>query len=1202
MKHLTFISSLVCFTLACDMCVAASFAVINNNDSGGGSLRDAILNSNAAGGTNTVDFSGFFGANTITLATALPVVENSLTIPWPSASSPLVIDGMGASRGFYIGPGNTLTIQNINVTGTQTKGGNGGSGVAGGGAGGGLGAGLFVQNGSNVTIDNVNFNSCASQGGTGGNGAIPSGAQSGSGGGGGMGGNGGTTAANGGGGGGGLFPLGLGGAGGNSGGGGGGGSSGPGGAGGTMDPSGGGGGGGMFGTGGSASTFGDGGGGGGQVGNGAVASATQGGGGGGTSANASMASGGANGGGGGGGIGARGGNANGGAPGTPGPSGPGAAPDGSSGATGATGTAAGISTGGNGGIGGFGGAGGVGGGGGGGGQGGAGGNGAGITPVQGTPGDGAVGGNGGIMGGGGGGGSGNNGLTISAGGNGGSATIHGGGGGGGSVGLGTGGTSNAGNGGNSGNFGGGGGGGGLPFLGGGTISNGNGGSAALGYGGGGGGGGHTNVAGSGNGGAGGVGGGGGGGSDNSGTGGNGGLGGGGGGGSPTLAGGTDAAGFGGAGGAGGGVGNGGGGGGGGAALGGAVFLDGGATLTVLNPSTASFLLANSISGGVGGTAGTAGVNGGAGSAIGQDLFLATSSNFAFNVPTGITTIATPILAGGTTNAAAKFSKIGTGTLDLAGNTVFPGTNTVDVGGLTINSTFLGNINVASGALLGGTGTITGNVVNNGFTSPGNSIGTLNVIGNYTLGNNSTYNLELNPTTSDLLNVSGAVTIGSGVTLAVLPDPGTYTPGTLFTFIKGGSVSGTFATQTITPPLFTANIIYSPTMVQLLILGIGPVPPTPGFAAFIPFFTRCNTISVANALDAAIAEGNTPVGSDLADVIAQLVALPIEEMEKGLIQLQPSNLKALALSQERNALSVRSAITQRATNIYQERCCREELCGAVTIWIDGFGDWLKQNRSCTQPGFHTNTGGGMIGADYELFDNLYTGIAGAYTHSNLDWKKSAGSAEIQSGYGSLYGTWFNDCAFIDLSATGAYNYYETNRHIHFVDINRHAKSHHSGWEVDGHLDGGFFFDLCSYQIRPFVGVDGIYLRENGFREHGAESLNLKVHKSNYSMVRGEVGFQISHCYEDCYGKWVPQLRLVGAREWRFKGNQYRASFTSCSPSFTVDGLNPDRSLIIPGGGVTGYFFDDQLSISVDYDAEFGKKYWNQLANAQIGYSF
>jgi hypothetical protein len=60
---------------------AATFDVKNANDSGAGSLRQAILDANAAAGADTITFTiPGAGVHTITLASALPSVTGSLTI------------------------------------------------------------------------------------------------------------------------------------------------------------------------------------------------------------------------------------------------------------------------------------------------------------------------------------------------------------------------------------------------------------------------------------------------------------------------------------------------------------------------------------------------------------------------------------------------------------------------------------------------------------------------------------------------------------------------------------------------------------------------------------------------------------------------------------------------------------------------------------------------------------------------------------------------------------------------------------------------------------------------------------------------------------------------------------------------------------------------------------------------------------------
>ncbi len=57
-----------------------TFVVTNTNDSGTGSLRDAISQADAASGTSTITFDIGSGVQTITLLSALPTITNSVTI------------------------------------------------------------------------------------------------------------------------------------------------------------------------------------------------------------------------------------------------------------------------------------------------------------------------------------------------------------------------------------------------------------------------------------------------------------------------------------------------------------------------------------------------------------------------------------------------------------------------------------------------------------------------------------------------------------------------------------------------------------------------------------------------------------------------------------------------------------------------------------------------------------------------------------------------------------------------------------------------------------------------------------------------------------------------------------------------------------------------------------------------------------------
>ena len=123
--------------------ITQGFVVINTNDAGPGSLRQAILNSNAAPGTDTVTFAiPGAGVHTIALASALPPTTDPVVIAGDTqpgfAGTPLValdgtkaganVDGLflqgGAStvRGLSIGDFNRYGIRITNLGGDVIQG------------------------------------------------------------------------------------------------------------------------------------------------------------------------------------------------------------------------------------------------------------------------------------------------------------------------------------------------------------------------------------------------------------------------------------------------------------------------------------------------------------------------------------------------------------------------------------------------------------------------------------------------------------------------------------------------------------------------------------------------------------------------------------------------------------------------------------------------------------------------------------------------------------------------------------------------------------------------------------------------------------------------------------------------------------------------------------------------------------------------
>ena len=91
-----------------------TFTVLNTNDSGAGSLRQAILDANASGGIDIIDFApSAYGS--ITLTNGELLISDCLIVAGPGATNDAV-SGNGASRVFDIAPGNLVTIAGLTIT------------------------------------------------------------------------------------------------------------------------------------------------------------------------------------------------------------------------------------------------------------------------------------------------------------------------------------------------------------------------------------------------------------------------------------------------------------------------------------------------------------------------------------------------------------------------------------------------------------------------------------------------------------------------------------------------------------------------------------------------------------------------------------------------------------------------------------------------------------------------------------------------------------------------------------------------------------------------------------------------------------------------------------------------------------------------------------------------------------------------------
>ncbi|HEY9629443.1 MAG TPA: hypothetical protein V6C84_19250 [Coleofasciculaceae cyanobacterium] len=207
----------------------AIFNVTNTNDSGAGSLRDAIAQANATTGLDSIAFTGAVFTDTTldtialtsgqldvtdslmlqgTGATLLTLSGNNTSRIFNITAADATLDGLTIANGNAVGSGGgilylgtgALTIKNSTLLNNKVTGASGSNGGDGGGGGGGGGAGLggsLYSEGGTVTVSNSTISGGQAIGGNGGNAALSNGLSTGIGatGGGAAGGTGGTGSA-----------------------------------------------------------------------------------------------------------------------------------------------------------------------------------------------------------------------------------------------------------------------------------------------------------------------------------------------------------------------------------------------------------------------------------------------------------------------------------------------------------------------------------------------------------------------------------------------------------------------------------------------------------------------------------------------------------------------------------------------------------------------------------------------------------------------------------------------------------------------------------------------------------------------------------------------------------------------------------------------------------------------------------------------
>lgn len=549
-----------------------------------------------------------------------------------------------------------------------------------------------------------------------------------------------------------------------------------------------------------------------------------------------------------------------------------------------------------------------------------------------------------------------------------------------------------------------------------------------------------------------------------------------------------------------------------------------------------------------------------------------------------------------TTASALITKTGTGTVIFANpNPSFQGQTQIEQGTLLTDNVLGGSVTIFPGGTLGGIGSIAKNVQNNGFISPGNSIGTLSIGGDYQQTFAGTYIDEIDGQgNSDLINIGGSASLAG--TLLVVSLDGVIDSTKTYTILHAaGGVSGAFAKVTAANPMLLPIVHYHSHDVTFNIHSVFENSPT-----------NHNQHEVADQL---ISITNpTPAELAILTELAHLVGSPdtANQALRALSQMsgeQYTNCLWIAETTNRQFLrrlydplrAIMTAGLVCSCNSPAFICDRGQYytCADwepvhtcdLSAWLEmgGGHTFMEHDRNAT--GFKMDSFE-IAGGTQMALDSCWTvGVAGEYAHDHIHYNVG-GSARSTSGLVGLYSLYRPKGYYLLADVVLDYNTSKVKRQIVIGDIIRTAHGNPKSFQETLYVEGGFDWNCHCFLVQPFLGVEADFFQTNKFCEHGASPLNLRVYKKCHTNAYSRLGVHLSAA-KLCWTMNVDlawQCRLTSFR------NTLDVKFLDFGAQFPILGVHVPRNSLDATVNVTA-----ALSNGWEFYAEIACERWAHAAN-------
>jgi autotransporter-associated beta strand protein len=576
---------------------------------------------------------------------------------------------------------------------------------------------------------------------------------------------------------------------------------------------------------------------------------------------------------------------------------------------------------------------------------------------------------------------------------------------------------------------------------------------------------------------------------------------------------------------------------------------------------------------------------------------------------------------GVISGTGGLSKTGTSIFTLTNDNTYTGPTDISAGKIVVLGSLTSNVSVFSGGSLGGTGPFHGNVTiyAGGTDQPGDPT-IQNIFGTYTQMAGSTLVIQITPTETDLVDVTGGPAVITGSTLKVTAARGTTYPQFMsYEIIRAsGGVVGQFGSTVFSPLLLHPEVIYDAADVIIEF----------GFGLPVPSCITGNALSLLNYLNRENKIPHDSVQNILFDLEPVLTTCPL--YLKALENLDPARYATLSLSSLELGLLFVNALDNRVMMNHARRSLRTKpseigllsMTERTTIiphgrvetaaadenswdvWADGFDECIHGPEDSQNPAYNANLYGALLGVERLLKSGL-VGFGAGYANGRIKEKQDFGLGKLQDVTGFFYGSAYVNNWYVDLGLFGAYLKINAERNFVLPLRNSTAESEHHAVQGTVHFATGYDFPTSWGTFEPFVLADWIWQCEGKVEESGTLFYNMHLRTRSFSELRSEAGLHYYQHWDRSWGMAILKETLAYVNKAPFGVGEIEAGLVGVPGIFLQNSYRDSQNLFRGGLQVfiqkgcdhyTSPFF------SLSYDVEVGAGYLSNAVQGMLGFSF